>query len=319
MKKTLPGCILCHSTKSRTLRDSLRYDIKRKVLQCKRCSLIYLEPLPGVSAAYYASKKYRESYGPNLKKTSSAREIFNAYAPFQEPIVKEIKRLLGQNTKILDVGCSTGHFLAALKGKVKTRIGLELGKEEAKFIRQNLDFKVYSDPIEKAKITEGPFDLITSLQVLEHVPNPFGFLRGIAKNLKPKGYLYLELPNVSDILLTVFKIEGYADFYYREPHVYYYSKNTLKDLLKKAGFEGEIKNVQRYNFLNHLNWALTGKPQDDFAMGNSDPILISDRGVDKMIRNDFNKFIKDTDLRYKQLVEKHVLGESLTFLGRRKL
>lgn len=252
-------------------------------------------------------------------RTSSAREIFNAYAPFQEPIVKEIKHLLKPSTKILDIGCSTGHFLAALKGKAKTRVGLELGQDEVKFIRKNLDFKVYAEPIEDAKIAEGPFDLVTALQVLEHVPNPFSFLQSIAQNLKPKGYLYLELPNISDVLLSIFKIKGYEDFYYREPHVFYYSKDTLKALLKKAGFEGEIKNAQRYNFLNHLNWMLTGKPQDNFAVGNGDPVLISDTSVDKMIKNDFNKFIKDTDLKYKQLVEKHNLGESLTFLGRKGL
>ena len=319
MKKALPICVICGSKKNKVLRDTLRYGIKRKVLKCSRCALVYLEPVGGASKAYYAGKKYRKRHGPDLKKASSPREIFNAYFSFQKPIIKAIEPIIRPNMKVLDVGCSTGHFLAALKGRVKERVGLELGEAPAAFIKKNLDFKVYSEPIERVKISEGPFDLITALQVLEHIADPINFLKGMARNLKPNGYLYLEIPNVTEALLTVFKIKEYEDFYYREPHLFYYSKKTLKALLKKAGFEGEIKNAPRYNIINSFNWILAKKPQKNFSLGAGDPLLVSDHRVDKSIRKDFNKFVLEADLKYKQLMEKHNLGENLTFLGRKML
>src|SRR3989344_1291563 len=319
MTKNLSACIICGSENRKVLRKKIRYGIRRKVLQCVRCSLIFLEPLAGVSEAYYRSNKYRALHGPDLKKQSSPREIFNTYLPFQKPIIQKLEPILRPNMKVLDVGCSTGHFLEALRGRVKPRVGFELDEAAVKFIKRNLNFKVYSEPIERVNMAEGPFDLITALQVLEHVPDPFGFLSGIAINLKPNGYLYLELPNVSDVLLTVFKVKEYEDFYYREPHVYYYSKDTLGALLKMAGVEGKPGNVQRYNFLNHLNWILAGKPQSNFNVGNAQPVLVSAGSASAAIKDDFNEFIRGTDSKYKQLVGKYNLGENLTFLGRKKL
>ncbi|KKW12513.1 MAG: Methyltransferase type 11 [Parcubacteria group bacterium GW2011_GWA2_49_9] len=311
-------CVICGSTKQSVIRDTLRYGVKRDVLRCSKCGLVFLASQKGTDT-YYAGKEYRKRHGPTPGKASSMREIFDAYFPHQGPIVKALKNHLRPGMSVLDVGCSTGHFLAALKGKVKTRVGLELGQDEAAFIRKNLDFKVYTEPIESARIDEGPFDLVTAFQVLEHIPEPVSFLRGIAKNLKPNGLLYLELPNIDDALLSVFKVKGYADFYYREPHVSYYSKNTLMALLRKTGFNGEVKTVQRYNFTNQMRWILTGKPQTTFAQGNGTPVLVTDESVPSRIRASLNVFFKDADIRYRKLIEQNGAGDNLTFLGRKTL
>lgn len=312
------ACPICSSKKNRIIRNTLRYGIKRDVLKCASCGLVFLAPQNGATA-YYAGKEYRKRHGPTLEKASSMREIFNAYFPHQGPIVEALKNYLRPGMSVLDVGCSTGHFLTALKGKVKTRVGLELGQEEMSFIRKHLDFPVYNEPIETARIAEGPFDLITALQVFEHIPEPLPFLRGIAQNLKPKGFLYLELPNIDDALLSVFKIKGYADFYYREPHVSYYSKKTLTSVLKKAGFKGEVKTIQRYNLMNQLHWILTGKPQTTFAQGNGTPVLVTDESVPLKIRSSLNVFFKDADIRYRKLIEQNGVGDNLTFWGHKTL
>lgn len=309
-------CPLCNSSQKKLVRDRIRYDVKRSVYRCAKCSMVYLERLPpGEAAAYYASKDYRARYGPKPGTAVNAREIFDTYRPFQAPIVVELKKILKPSMKVLDVGCSTGHFLDALKGKVKTRVGLELGKDEVEFIQKNLDFKVYDVPIEDADITEGPFDLITCFQVLEHIEEPIPFLKQLARNLKPGGYLYLELPNLDDALLSQYDIAGYRDFYYREPHVSYFSGTTLKKALGAAGFSGKIGSVQRYNILNHMHWFLTGKPQGNFTVANSTPVLV--KGKSKPA-HELNAWIKRADEEYRALIAKLGLGESLSFIGRKR-
>ena len=310
-------CQLCRSAKVKIIRHTLRYNIKRKVCQCQKCEFVFLESLKSRDERYYQSKEYRKHYGPRLDKAAKAEEIFNIYLPFQPAIINKISPVLKPHHKILDIGCSTGHFLHSLKGKVKTRVGLELNKEHVSFINKNLDFKVYSEPLENLIMKEAPFDIITCLQVLEHVDEPINFLQAIAKNLKPGGYLYLELPNLDDVLLSGYQIKGYEDFYFREPHVSYFSVKTLKNLLDKAGFAGKIKTIQRYNILNHFNWILNGKPQENFAIGNGAPILINSNKAGKKIKKDLNNFIKITDLKYKKLLAKHNLGENLSFLGKK--
>lgn len=319
------SCLICGEKKFNIIRRKLRFEIKRDVLRCKSCGFVFLRPIVNKNKDdNYYQNEYRKKYSPNLNKVSAAKktssqEIFDTYFPFQEEIIKEIEYILRPNTKILDVGCSTGHFLTALQGKVGTRAGIELTKDAVNFIKRNLDFKVYSKPIGRLNIKEGPFDVITSLQVLEHVDDPLLFLKEIGKNLKPKGYLYLELPNIDDVLLTCFNVAGYEDFYYREPHLSYFSKNTLRRLLRRAGFVGKIKTVQRYNFFNHLHWIQTNGPQSNFAIGNSIPKLIADGAcVPSSIKKNFNNFIGHADREYKKIVEKHGLGESLCFLGQKK-
>ncbi len=192
-------------------------------------------------------------------------------------------------------------------------MGLELSRDEVSFIRRNLDFPVYNVPIERAEIREGPFDVITALQVLEHVEDPIGFLQHIKKHLKKHGTLYLELPNLDDALLTAYKVKEYEDFYYREPHLSYFTKNSLRRALTRAGFEGEIRAVQRYTLINHIHWITARAPQSDFKLGMT-PLLIKNPKTNDGKR--LNAFITRADREYRALVGKLGLGESLVFRGK---
>jgi 2-polyprenyl-3-methyl-5-hydroxy-6-metoxy-1,4-benzoquinol methylase len=277
--------------------------------------MVYLEPAKEGMRQFYTGKTYRKKYGPVLGKASAAKAVFQMYRPYQGPIVDELNSVLRKNMSVLDVGCSAGQFLDALKGKVRTRVGLELSADEVAFIRKQLRFPVYSTPIEEVDIKEGPFDLVTCLQTLEHVEHPVDFLRHLGRNLKKGGYLYLELPNINDVLITHYKVSGYADFYYREPHLSYFSERTLARALKEAGFKGRIKTVQRYSLLNHLHWIQTGKPQPDFKTGNAVPQLV--RGGRNAASKALNTFVANADKEYKELLGRLGLGESLTFLGKK--
>jgi hypothetical protein len=141
-------------------------------------------------------------------------------------------------------------------------------------------------------------------------------MQSLKKHLKPGGYIYIDIPNLDDVMLSIFKIEGYADFYFREPHLSYFSPKTFSLLLKKAGFRGTIKTVQRYNVLNNMNWLQTGKPQGNFAIGNRIPTLASDGKDHSKARKDLNAFIQKADTEYKKILGNHSLGEALLFFGR---
>lgn len=295
------------------IRNSLRYDVKRDVLRCDTCDFEFLRRNTENEKEYYQSETYRKKHGPDLTKQSSCKEAFDMYFPFQQPIIDRLKPILRKEIRILDIGCSTGHFLASLKGLVDTRVGLELSHDEVDFIRGNLDFPVYDQPIETVSMKEGPFDLITVLQVLEHIDNPHSFLEGIKRHLKPDGYVYIEVPNLHDALLSAYDIPSYADFYYRAPHVSYFSSQSLSVLMQNCGYAGTIDNVQRFNILNHMHWKLTGKPMPNFVLGNCTPKL-SERATAAM--QNLNAFIGTMDTEYKALLEKHGIGESITFLGK---
>lgn len=306
-------CILCGSTKKSVVRDRVRYGVKRKVFTCSACGMVYLEPA-SETKKYYTSKEYRKKFAPVLGKASNPKQVFDTYLPYQALIIDELRGVLRKDMKVLDVGCSAGQFLTALKGRVKTRVGMELSAVDVAFIEKHLDFKVYDTPIGSTAIPEGPFDLVTALQVLEHVEHPIDFLKDLGTHLKKGGYLYLELPNIDDVLVSRYKVPGYIDFYYREPHLSYFSKKTLARALHAAGFKGRIKTVQRYSMLNHLHWIQTGQPQPNYQAGNTIPQLALGNNAEAKV---LQGFLARTDTEYKNLIAKLGLGESLTFLGKK--
>jgi 2-polyprenyl-6-hydroxyphenyl methylase/3-demethylubiquinone-9 3-methyltransferase len=97
----------------------------------------------------------------------------------------------------LDVGCGAGLLaepLARLGAKVT---GLDASPELIAVARNHaraggldIDYR----PGELAKL-EGQFDLITCMEVIEHVASPAAFVGALAKRLAPDGLLLLSTPN----------------------------------------------------------------------------------------------------------------------------
>jgi hypothetical protein len=153
--------------------------------------------------------------------------------------------------------------------------------------------------------------------VLEHIDDPIEFLISIHKYLKPEGFLVVEVPNIQDALISLYNIKEYSDFWFREPHVFYYSPKTLSLVLEKCGFVGETKTIQNFNLMNHINWIRNKKPQET-NVEMSKPILVNSDSTDPAIKEEFNQWFLDVDEKYKKLLNKHELGENVLFIGKRR-
>ena len=313
---TAQNCYLCGNNELVVLRTRLRHDISRNVLECKNCGIVYLEP-KGSDLKNFYGYEYRKLYTPVIGDVLNSKEIFDAYLPYQQKRIDEIRDIISSQMRVLEIGCAAGFFLYTLKDIVQECIGLEFNKENVEFVEKELGIKVYSDPIEKTDLPYEHFDMITIYQAFEHIEDPIGFLKTISLYLKNDGFLCIEVPNVQDALLAIYKNEAYAGFYYRDPHIFYYSSETLTRVLKAGGFEGNTKLIQKYNFLNHLNWILTGKPQKDPETGRSKSKLIHSASVNKEIAGEFNQWIQKVDAEYKELLNRHGFSDDVLFIGKK--
>ena len=103
--------------------------------------------------------------------------------------------------KVLDVGCGGGilsALMAQLGAKVtgldQSDIAIKIAQLHSKENNLSIDYKLLNieDFIKKTKIK---FDVITCLEMVEHVPNPASIIEACSKLLKKNGRLYLSTIN----------------------------------------------------------------------------------------------------------------------------
>lgn len=107
---------------------------------------------------------------------------------------------------VLDVGTGTTawpHIMANC-GFCVTAVDKIKGYWKGSFI--NRHYYIINDDITDSKLT-GEFDLITSIGVLEHIPNHKAALRGMFRLLRKGGYLVLTFPyNENKYIDNVYKL-----------------------------------------------------------------------------------------------------------------
>jgi 2-polyprenyl-3-methyl-5-hydroxy-6-metoxy-1,4-benzoquinol methylase len=229
--------------------------------QCPECGLVHLEPEQGDLKDYYANA-YRKEYGPTFTNNEQAPDyehIFNTYVKYQGQRVKVLEEYLGKDKTLLDVGCSTGHFLWNVKDKLKHVVGVDWDTGAGLYASMRKDIPTY----QSIHVIPEQFDIVYSSMTLEHTSDPLQFINQCSSKLKKDGILYIEVPNLNDALITVYENKAYETFYYRKAHLWYFTPYAFLKLMAKAGFVGKLVFMQDYNQDNHLYWQEMNEPQND--------------------------------------------------------
>jgi 2-polyprenyl-6-hydroxyphenyl methylase/3-demethylubiquinone-9 3-methyltransferase len=112
----------------------------------------------------------------------------------------------------LDVGCGAGLLAEPLARLGATVTAVDAAAElidaaRAHAAGQGLDIDYRAAAVEEL---EGQFDLVTSLEVIEHVADPGAFVTALAQRLAPGGLMILSTPNATQWsrLITITLGEG---------------------------------------------------------------------------------------------------------------
>jgi 2-polyprenyl-3-methyl-5-hydroxy-6-metoxy-1,4-benzoquinol methylase len=121
---------------------------------------------------------------------------------------RDIDPLLPRHVRsVLEVGCGTGATLAWLKatGRCGFAAGIELSEDAAAAARQTADRIVVgnAEQLIGSTFAVGTFDAILCLDVLEHLVDPWSFVRRIEELLAPGGTFIASIPNVRHIRVVV--------------------------------------------------------------------------------------------------------------------
>jgi 2-polyprenyl-6-hydroxyphenyl methylase / 3-demethylubiquinone-9 3-methyltransferase len=119
---------------------------------------------------------------------------------------RSIRPLAGKSA--LDVGCGAGLLCEPLARLSARMTGVDAAAEniaaaKAHAAQSGLSITYHAGELAAAQL--GQFDLVTSMEVIEHVTDPADFIAGLAERLKPDGLMILSTPNrtaASRILLV---------------------------------------------------------------------------------------------------------------------
>jgi len=208
------------------LDDTLRKQLPElKLRRCRECGCLWADDARQDEATLVAAyERVNSSYFEPV-------EHDPRYQRFYGWIERLVKQHVSGRT-ILDVGCGDGTFLSTLSYEWSKR-GVEPSASGARLARQrNLDVACAT-----LDSTTEPYgvDLISALDVIEHVVDPHSFVKSLKRHIRKDGVVLL-LTGDADAYPA--RIAGPQWSYLRWcGHISVFSQSGLRRLLESHGFE----------------------------------------------------------------------------------
>src|SRR4051794_40674129 len=111
----------------------------------------------------------------------------------------ECRRTPLEGKSALDVGCGAGLLAEPLARLGASVAGLDASPELIAVAREHAERQGLAIDYRAGELEEleGRFDLITCMEVIEHVADPTAFVKALARRLAPDGLLILSTPNAT--------------------------------------------------------------------------------------------------------------------------
>lgn len=248
-------CRLCSAdARPAGQRKGLRTGRTFSLARCQGCGFAWvLDPITEVTSIY------DETYYAGRGSDPSVDFAFEYEHPEKtvrqsewRGVLRVVRRLAPQARTWLDLGCGTGGLVRYVASQSRFEVaGFDQGAWAERARRDGLPI-LHADDLETRA---GSFDVVTAIEVIEHVVDPVDFLRQARRMLRPGGLIFLTTANASCAPAQL------ASWSYVEPeiHVSYFTPRALGLALSAAGFKVEptgllpgFADIIRFKVLKHV-------------------------------------------------------------------
>ncbi|NDZ13434.1 class I SAM-dependent methyltransferase [Variovorax sp. WS11] len=190
-------------------------------------------------AEEFYSAKYKAFNNSALEVQEADRDFHDAH---RQDIVDTIERLAGRRLagqSLLDVGCGWGQAMQYFASKGARCFGFDPAPEAVDYVRSR-GLECVRAGMERMDVFgDRRFDVVTLMNVLEHLADPIGVMEEIrSKVLTPTGLLVIEVPNEFNAFQVAGqKLHGLPPWWVAPPaHLNYFSASTLANALRGTGY-----------------------------------------------------------------------------------
>lgn len=183
------SCRACSSKNTRTMMLLDGIDI----LRCTNCKTVFIP-------------KFETSLEVNSYHRAETAAAYNSYYDnlrrYQaNQIIRMMKGCVPPPARLIDIGCGNGAFVkqAAVAGYISTGIDISLPPEEF----QHAPGRLYKASVGDFASDANSFDVVSILNVLEHIREPESFLQTARKLCRPGGWLIFAIPLSTGLIYTL--------------------------------------------------------------------------------------------------------------------
>jgi len=256
-----PNCLLC-GQEGVPLYQGLRDRLFEapgvwSLMECKRCGLFWLNPMPLPSEILKLYKTYYTHTAPHYRprwreliKTSVLAAYYgypagggNRVLGFFLSMLGPIRERVGASVlflhardrgKLLDVGCGDGRFLAWMSRLGWEGVGVDLDGVAVQTATERFGVTAFEGTIESTRFPTSSFDVVTMHHVFEHLSDPMKTLAECYRVLRPGGKLVIVTPNAESLAS---RLSGPTWLGWDPPrHLFIFSQRALHELVIRSGF-----------------------------------------------------------------------------------
>ncbi len=209
---------------SRKIPEYMHYELS----ECAQCSLLFASNAPDIN---FISESYVEAdYDSSTESHEAAATYFKYFK----------KKLTKKNIKsVLDIGCGDGAFLNCLYNSgVKNIKGFEPSLRAVNNASDNIINFIVPEIFDNKKL-DNKYELISAFMIVEHVYDPFDFLKNIYDALENNGFIFIVCHNRKSLLA---RLMGTKSPIFDIEHLQLFCPESIENVLERIGF----KNIGSY-------------------------------------------------------------------------
>ena len=210
-----------------------------RLVRCPSCTLVWLDQPPQPAEMW---RHYGADYDAAI--AQAAETSPDRWTGRRETVLR-----YASGGAILDLGCSSGSFLAGFMGGPWKLYGIEMSPQMAKLAQDKCGAQVFVGDILAAPFEPNSFDVITCFHVFEHLYEPKAVLARIAEWLRPGGVFYGVMPNIDSACARLFKSYWYPLELPR--HLFHFSPASLLTLAASVDLQVAEVRTYRESYVEH--------------------------------------------------------------------